>query len=366
LVSTKSIQLLVNLCLPFLATLLVACDAGKRDDVQPLGPAILVVGVNVGDGQPLPTNGSIQIAFDRYLLPSTVNRQSFAILDGANKPLGADLVPLVQYDPVARTVTLSAPVQPWLTEGQPYKLVLGIPDGNADMGGVRAIDRATLSPAQTREFAFFVAPARPIPQEPAVKFCRDVLPLFAAKCSLSSCHGTGSSAASGLVLDTSAGVAATALNRVAQGSNRGSRSDLSRSIDRLFGFDMPLIDPGNPGNSWLMYKIELAASASSSNTGPQYTCANAGPAAATRFAYTPLAPNAQRSADNIERAILGNSILGREMPFPSLTAQSYESAPLTFDEREKVRIWIQSLPKDATIAECGGCGVVPGSVTKTP
>ena len=36
--------------------------------------AIRILGVSVGEGRPLPADGVIQIAFDRYLLPATVNR----------------------------------------------------------------------------------------------------------------------------------------------------------------------------------------------------------------------------------------------------------------------------------------------------
>jgi len=178
-----------------------------------------------------------------------VNRQSIGLVDGARMPLSPDLAPVIIYDPIARTVTLLPPKQPWLTEGQPYTLVLGIPEGDAEQGGVRAIDRATLFADQKREIAFLVGPKTGATIEPTVSFCREVLPIFTAKCSIPSCHGTGDSAAASLVLDTSAGVGATALNRIAQGSNTGGRSSNAPSSGRLFGVDMPIIDPGNPGNS---------------------------------------------------------------------------------------------------------------------
>ncbi len=94
-----------------------ACDTGKRDNQKTLGPAVLVVSVNVGDKAPLPADGAIQIAFDRYLLPATISRQSVILLDSAKNPVATDLAPIVLYDPIARTVTLAPPKQPWLTEG---------------------------------------------------------------------------------------------------------------------------------------------------------------------------------------------------------------------------------------------------------
>ncbi|HSO33637.1 MAG TPA: hypothetical protein VLT33_13985 [Labilithrix sp.] len=336
-----------------------SCDTGKRDVEHSLGPAILVVDVNVGDGKPMPADGAIQIAFDRYLLPATVNRQSIVIVDGANQQLTPELAPIVLYDPVARTVTLAPPKQPWLTEGQPYKVILGIPEGNADTGGVRAIDRATLYPEQKRDFAFFVGPKANKPIEPTVSFCRDVLPIFYAKCAtIPTCHITGERAAASLGLDTSVGVGATALNRVAQGANRGARSGLVTTSEPLFGVDMPLIDPGSPGNSWLMYKIEMARLPVTEGTSP-IGCTNGLLEPATKLTFSPLATKAQRSADDLERTILSDYILGREMPFPVARPGGYADFALTFDEREKVRLWIQSLPKGSSVPECGGCGELP-------
>lgn len=334
-----------------------SCDTGKRHVEHSLGPAILVVDVNVGDGKPMPADGAIQIAFDRYLLPATVNRQSIVIVDGANKALTPELAPIVLYDPVARTVTLAPPKQPWLTEGQPYKVVLGIPEGDADTGGVRAIDRATLFADQKRDFAFFVGPKTNKPIEPTVSFCRDVLPIFYAKCAtIPTCHITGERAAASLGLDTSVGVGATALGRVAQGSNRGARSALVTTSEPLFGVDMPLIDPGSPGNSWLMYKIEMARLPVTEAPNPIGCTNGLLEPAAKSSTFSPLATKAQRAADDQERTILSDYVLGREMPFPVARPSGYADFALTFDEREKVRLWIQSLPQGSSVPECGGCG----------
>ena len=73
---------------------------------------------------------------------------------------------MVIYDPVARTVMPRSAEAPWLTEGQPYTLLLGVPEGDSDPGGVRAIDRATLSADQKREIAFMRRAADDAPLEP--------------------------------------------------------------------------------------------------------------------------------------------------------------------------------------------------------
>lgn len=322
--------------------------------------------MNVGGDRKLPADGAIQIAFDRYLLPSSITRQTIGILDGANQPLAADLAPIVQYDPIARTVTLRPPKLPWLTEGQPYKLVLASPDGS-ETGGVRAIDRAKLFRDQELAFAFFVGPATGQPIEPAVSFCRDVLPIFVGKCSSPVCHGSGDRAASSLVLDTSAGVAATALGRrVAQGANVGALPS-GAAAGPVFGTDMPLVDPGSPGNSWLLYKLELARPpVVDAGPKPVIACSAGVREPATPFRFAPLVPQAQTAADEIERAILSDYVLGREMPFPSARVTSWAQQPLTFEERQIIRLWIQGLKDNEVPPECGGCGFVetpaPGPV----
>ena len=295
-----------------------------------------------------------------------MNRQSIGLVDGARMPLSPDLAPVVVYDPIARTVTLLPPKQPWLTEGQPYTLILGIPEGDAEQGGVRAIDRATLWADQKREIAFIVGPKSGATIEPSVSFCRDVLPIFTAKCSQPTCHGNGEVAAASLVLDTSAGVGATALNRIAQGSNTGGRSSGAPSSGKLFGVDMPIVDPGNPGNSWLMYKIDLARSPTLAQPVPNFACTNGLLEPEVKFAFSPLVPQAQHAADEIERSILEDFILGREMPFPVATPGGYGDEPLTFEEREKVRLWIKSLVPGGAVPECGGCGVVPDADAGKP
>ena len=305
--------------------------------------------MNIGVDQPLPVDGAIQIAFDRYLLPSTVNRQSLGIVDAANMPLPASLAPVVTYDPIARTVTVSRPQAAWLTQGQTYRLLLA-------PGGLRAIDGAALA-EQKLNFTFIVGPPSGVRIEPPVSFCRDVLPIMVQKCgSTSTCHASSDRAASSLVLTTSAGVGATALNRIAQGSNTGGRASGPPSAAPIFGVDMPIIDPGNPGNSWLLYKIDLARLPTLIAEAPDVCVVNEKP---MPFVFAPLVPQAQRTADEIERAILSNFILGREMPFPALTPGGYPDTALTFDEREKVRIWIAGLTPGAALPECRECIPAP-------
>lgn len=301
----------------------------------------------------MPEDGAIQIAFDRYLLPSTVTRQSIALVDGSNRPLATNQLPVVTYDPIARTATLAPPSQPWLTKGQVYKLYLGVPEDDSDLGGVRAIDRATLDPDEDRLIAFVVGePAGRGSVDAQVDFCRDVLPIFKAKCSRFGCHADGSSAASGLELASSAGVATTAIGRVAVGAHTGGRANEPAVASRRFGADMPLIDPGNPGQSWLLYKVELAELPTGAVLpAPKITCDGA--STTSPPPYAPLVPVVPASAD--ERARLSDAVLGSAMPFPTHTVRSYADQALTFDEREVLRRWVASLGPTSGVPTCGDC-----------
>jgi hypothetical protein len=309
----------------------------------------------------MPVNGVVQIAFDRYLLPSTITRQAVVLVDGNGAPLASSLAPRVLYDPVARTVTVARPTEPdvpWLVEGQLYKIQLRIPTGDRDDDGLRAVDRATLEPSQPREIAFFVGPAVPgADPEPRVSFCGDVMPIFFAKCSAGPCHGN-TRAGAGLVLSSAAGVAATAIDRVAQGANTGARAGIPEAAGRVFGVDTPIIKRGSPAESWLLYKVEIAGSpAPGSSAAPNVVCTLPdGQIVAPAPPYEPAAP-AQTFASDGERAVLSDHVLGREMPYPLPGSTSYSDQPLTFEERERLRLWIQ---QGASVNDCG-CGILDGA-----
>ena len=297
------------------------------------GPAITIVGNSIdANNGVVPSDGVIQIAFDRYLLPSTITRQSYVILDNTNTPLESLALKTV-YDPVARTVTIIGPDGPgkqWLTPDQSYKLVLPIPkDPKSDLGGFRAIDRATLHANQKLEIVFRAGP--PTQQtliEPAVDFCADVFPIFFLKCSGPTCHGPSDSAASSLVLGSSDGVRVTARERIAQGSNTAGARQHARDdavpVRREHG-------DHQAGRS----RIELArlqagarARAPSSTRGSRRRSSAPPPAGAPSIpapapAFATLAP-AHTSADEIERAILNDYVLGPEMPYP-YTPETYTS-----------------------------------------
>jgi hypothetical protein len=355
----------------------IACDIEdtQHDEKDPLVSVTLIGNSIEANNGVVPSDGVIQLAFDRYLLPATTTRQSFTIVDSANQLLTR--TPLVTvYDPVARTVTITGPEgpgTPWLTQDQSYKLVLFVPeDPTSDIGGFRAIDRTPLDPSQKREFVFRAGPPshRKV-FEPKVDFCADVFPLFVTKCSDPSCHGASERAAASLVLGTAEGVRVTARGRVAQGSNTAGHANIAAPTPSAFGANMEIIRPGDPGSSWLMYKIELAR-LPVVDAGPRPEVLCSPPVGAPEIpdpapTFSTLAPS-RHEADDFERALLNDYVLGREMPYPYLPATyvpppptaanpsptAYYYTPLDFQERERIRLWIT---QGAEINECGTCQI---------
>lgn len=287
-----------------------------------------------------------------------MTRQSVFVVD-AN---GQAIDPVItRYDPMSRTITVSGSNEAWLTAGQPYKLRFTIPpDDDVDDRGLRAIDRQTLDPNQPLEIAFFAAPAVDgAKQEKDVSFCGDVLPILSMKCTSGVCHAGGKPGeqipAAGLVLDSFTGLQKTAIGRVANSANTGGRSGDPSKPRGVFGIDMPIIDPGAPDNSWLLYKIELAREpAVDTGTSETWIC-NAKPGVDT-VAFPTADPFRFEvkihQAGDIERAILNDYVPGREMPYPPPAVVPPRLQALTFAERERLRLWIA---QGAKLDECGGC-----------
>jgi hypothetical protein len=341
---------------------LAGCDQGSQHDQPVTGPYVQILHANVDTNTLLAQNDSIQIAFDRLLLPATTVRQSFVLIDSFGNPVTS---PLVTYDPVTRVVTLSNPNangEPWLVPGQPYKVVFPVPRGNDDESGLRAIDRATLDPAVRHQIGFQVAPARAdLPVDPPMQFCRDVLPIFAARCSSGDCHGTPqdvqpgdrfpdglSRPAQGLVLETPIGVLLTAVGRVSIETNTGPL-DRARAHQRIFGVDMPIIAPGNPGNSWLMYKLLLAPPQDPTDVLQQVRCdgtkVDPGAPLGPSTSFLPLPAE--------ERTRLADHMRGNPMPYPPEPGNpENKSENLTLQELERVRAWITG---GAVVQDCSAC-----------
>lgn len=275
-----------------------------------------LVAANVSSSQQLPANGVIELAFDRLLLPSCITRQNFILQ-------GNTLTPTIAYDPVARVVRVT-PTDP-LTPGQTYSIAIASPQNAGDPNGLRAIDGATLDPGSPALIEFEVTaaltPAPPLP--PTIDFCNDVFPTFSA-CGLSGCHGTGLGLpAAGLLLTTPDGITQTAIGRVAHGANTGPRA-AAQPPGLLFGEDMPIIDPGtggtgNPGDSWLLYKMLMAV------PGPDTTSCDGGADTSASDSSSGSDPAEGGAADAGSAADAGDSTVPTDATAPATSDATAEA-----------------------------------------
>jgi hypothetical protein len=86
----------------------------------------------------------------------------------------------------------------------------------------------------------FVPPASFDPTSPVVTFSGDVLPIFSASCAFVSCHGSETGPQGGVYLGTNSALVYSNLVGVAS----------------TYLPTMPRIDPGNPGSSFLLHRVD--------------------------------------------------------------------------------------------------------------
>jgi len=223
----------------------------------------------------LAPTGALRFRFDRWLLPTTATSQSVSLVT-AGTELGVAIHPI--YDVATRTIEypLSVP------GGVAFELRLTDADEDPSGFGFRGFDGPALETKVTIPFrtALEAPPVGSAISQGAAPSCARVVTTLAnAGCSRVGCHSrqtspecSSSSPAMawdesirhcvhvprmGLLLDDAQGLLATAINHVAHETQNGP--DISRrvvSADR-FGDQMPIIDPGRPENSYLIYKLVI-------------------------------------------------------------------------------------------------------------
>ena len=263
-----------------LGSLCVAgCDLGPRPEEQAKGPPVELVESVPADGAGLdcdpsdaacgvPTDVTLALRFDRFLLPESAIRQSVTMYTGdSSNPIPPfstrrpELSP--QYDPLERTVRYLLPPGYRLVPNVLYTVELPIYT-DARPFGFRAFDGATLAGTTPVRFSFRTGsgPAVAPPKPPQVPTCEELLTLFAG-CAFAGCHGDwGDHEAAprmGLLLDTPAGLRSTAIDRVAHQSETADTTGITNEAPLRFGTNMPLIEPGRPENSYLVYKLLIGA-----------------------------------------------------------------------------------------------------------
>lgn len=202
----------------------------------------------------VPIDGDIILRFDRYLRPSTAVRQSIVVYTGS--PVNGIGFLRPEYDVVERVVVyrLTAPLEP----GTLYTLELLTP-GDTSPFGFQAFDGGRLEPrVLPLKFNFFTRrsrePSERVPLEPVPSCERVVEILRQAGCAAAHCHA-GERGSMGLRLESPSAFAGTAIGQVAHQTEIGPDANTPlRNPDR-FGLGMPVVDPGQPGNSYLFYKM---------------------------------------------------------------------------------------------------------------
>jgi hypothetical protein len=148
-----------------------------------------------------------------------------------------------------------------------YQIELVAPVEPGDFG-IRAFDGAPLAERDIAlEGSFFtgLGPVEIVTEEPAT--CAEIVDEVFMKspggCGSAQCHsatGSEQGAPHGLWLDGRANFSLTAVNRVARQTEVGDRSGgVPLEQPTRFGVQMPLVAPGNPGNSYLLYKLLRSA-----------------------------------------------------------------------------------------------------------
>jgi hypothetical protein len=310
---------------------------------------LVVVHTNANGTVPLPANAPLEITFNRALNPSTIVRQTVQLRDSSGVPTDP---PVMGYDPVSKRVSISSSGSsevPWLKAGQFYKVLLATPTADGKTAGIRAIDGASISTETPREFGFFVhAPSVERREGEWVGFCDHVLPVLRVACGSAQCHGSNSpadssKAAMGLLLDSREGLQRTALSKVARTTNHGPRSGKALPFASDFPRDMPIIDPGNASNSYLLYKVLLAVPG---NGFAEQT---------NSCAVSQRAPRIPAAAPwtEEERQVLGNLLGTNAMPLPH---GGPRSLGLSVNEMEVLRVWIS---QGAATEDCPLCPPLP-------
>jgi hypothetical protein len=201
----------------------------------------------------VPIDSPLELRFDRYLLPKTAVRQSLLVYSGADAAVLLEPV----YDVIERVVTYRTAYGSAFQPGLVYQVVLAVPDETADGHGFRAFDGAPLVEGGKipLHFSFRTSRVGGASEAPAApSTCHDALSALSdGGCARGGCH-TGPNAPMALRLDSGASLRETAISRASR-EVEGPRAGVPIVDPARFGVGMPIIDPGSPSSSYLVYKL---------------------------------------------------------------------------------------------------------------
>jgi hypothetical protein len=220
-------------------------------------------GADAEDSCGVPVNATLTLRFDRFLNPASVNRQAIRVFTG--DPNLSPVIPFdVHYDPVERVVEFRMPSGYGFVPRALYQLELVVP-AQPDDFGIRAFDGAPLAAnGAPLSLSFMTSRVTEQPAFRSAPSCEEIVRDVLAdpelgNCASGDCHHSGphrlGGAPQGLWLDGRQNLRITAIGRVAHETEFGDQSGVPLQDSPRFGVQMPLIDPRNPGNSFLLYKL---------------------------------------------------------------------------------------------------------------
>lgn len=271
-----------------MVTFLSGCDRGaQKYSPKLLGPPLRVVATNpAAETTNVPRNAPIRVRFDRFLTPASAVRQSIRITGGTINPDGSSVAAEEflepSYDLLERVIVLRLSGGRLWLPGIRYTVTLFRP-GERGNDGFRAWDGAPLETSFTFSFSTSNDPSTPppIPLLSKIDYCSyrktfDVTQsdgttsqqpctvlgggsVLQQSCAFGTCHGNDlpGGPAQGLNLQSFEAMRATAIGHVAHQTLTGP-SHQPEVNPAFFGSSMPLIDPGQPGNSYILYKILIS------------------------------------------------------------------------------------------------------------
>lgn len=302
-----------------LGSLLPGCDQGSPDLAASSGPALRIVGryPPLGSGLDcapddhacgVPRNVSFEFRFDRFLRPDSAIRQAMTVYTGAPSNVvqpGVRLPEIApEYDLVERVVRYTLPEGLLLHENALYTLELAYA-GEDGAFGFAAFDGAPLDRDTPLSVSFVTSnqleersPSAPTPS------CDDVVALFSG-CASSACHG-GDTPRMGLDLTSAEAMRRTAIGRVARQTETGATTGIALQNPARTGVAMPIIDPHRPDNSYLLYKLLIAAD----NYRPAGDCQ-------TEFRAEVDPELCTRASDDELERLRDSFVRGEPMPHPA-------------------------------------------------
>jgi hypothetical protein len=257
------------------------------------GPAVRLVATFPADGAGLeclpddpPACGvrvdtPIQLRFDRFLNPASVNRQAFRIYTGSRGNLVGSQPPEPLYDVVERVVTIRLAPGDYFQPHTLYTVELVL-HGPEEEFGFHAVDAAPMATDSLR-FDFYtsgltpeeLATEDPLESQPQpVPPCNDVLSWFDSspiQGQCAACHDE-LQPPMGLQLHSGEALRRTAIDRVAHQTDIGPITGESYENAPRFGVGMPIIAAGQPSSSYLLYKLLIEPSNYRPGPGLEETC----------------------------------------------------------------------------------------------